>query len=76
MRMIGRPKGWIKADSVRVVRNGGKLVVQVKRKRKPAKRKAAKKRKSKSNPSRKRKTTRPTARRTQKRAKPRKKGKR
>lgn len=34
MKTIPRPKGWIKADQVRVVRNGGKLVVQIRRKNK------------------------------------------
>ena len=70
-RMIARPKGWIKANRVRVVRNKGKLVVEVDR-TKP-------KRKKKSNPSRKRKPKarpKPKPRKSKKRATPRKKGKR
>jgi hypothetical protein len=39
VKMMKRPKGWVKADAVRVVRNKGKLVVEIRRKRKrnPAK---------------------------------------
>ena len=48
MKMISRPKGWVKADAVRVTRNKGRLVVEIRRKkkrranpkRKPAKRKS------------------------------------
>ena len=33
MRTIARPKGWVKADAVRVVRNGGKLMVEIRRRK-------------------------------------------
>jgi hypothetical protein len=42
MRRINVPKNWVKADAVRVRRNKGKLVVEIRRKRK---RNPAKKRK-------------------------------
>jgi hypothetical protein len=34
MRMMKRPKGWVRADAVRVRRNKGKLVVEIRRKKK------------------------------------------
>jgi len=34
MRNISRPKGWVKADAVRVIKNKGKWTVQIRRKRK------------------------------------------
>jgi len=34
MKLMKRPKGWVRADAVRVVRNKGKLVVEIRRKKK------------------------------------------
>lgn len=35
MRNISRPKGWVKADAVRVIKNKGKWTVQIRRKKAP-----------------------------------------
>jgi hypothetical protein len=62
MRTIARPKGWVKADAVRVVRNGGKLMVEIRRKKKrkanpPRKRKPARKKRATPSRAAKRKST-------------------
>ena len=59
MKMISRPKGWVKADAVRVTRNKGRLVVEIRRKKKRRanpKRKPAKRKPTRRKPAR-RKTT-------------------
>jgi len=59
MKMISRPKGWVKADAVRVRRNKGRLVVEIRRKKKRRanpKRKPAKRKPTRRKPAR-RKTT-------------------
>ena len=32
IKMISRPKGWVRADAVRVTRNKGRLLVEIRRK--------------------------------------------
>lgn len=59
MRNISRPKGWVKADAVRVRKNKGRYIVEIRRKKKsnPHKKRKAKKRASKRKATRRRKTT-------------------
>jgi len=42
MRNISRPKGWVKADAVRVIKNKGKWTVQIRRKPKAKPRRKSK----------------------------------
>lgn len=44
MKLIKKPKGWVRADAVRVTRNKGRLLVEIRRK---PKRKRSSKRKAK-----------------------------
>jgi len=60
IKNMSRPKGWVKADAVRVVRNKGRYEVQIRRKRAATKKKHNP---AKKNSARKRSTTKKRGRR-------------